>query len=596
MTEATDQSDDAEDTASDPQTTSVPKDAGGKEGAKQKSDSGKATYRIIGFDKQQTVHNMLLRAAKGMGLEYDKVEAAPMVRQTLANGSVMVVAIDYDQKTQNTAFDLCRIANRYHAAPVLMGHFFKMDVFMAMRAGVADIIKKPFGEKPLQQRMKRLLQKTGKTALMKAKSTVEKIDWGESATPDKKAQLLVKKAKELLALPHAVSEVIRLSNDPKSEMKDLAPPISTDPALAAIVLKRSNSVALGGRKHIDNLLDAVIRIGRKEVKNLAVAMSVFKMFDKNTKTFAFNRQMYWVHSLGTAIAAAELARADKTVEPEDAFLAGLLHDLGKIIYDDYMNSEYEGVVRRAASENLRINKLEQDTFLMDHALLGSLVSENWKLPEKIIRAVRQHHKVQSIFDAFKEDDDKDEIEARALVRIVCMANSVVKAMRLGHGGDFFVDDIPDAGWEAVFPKAPVISTVCTKIREQLREFAELLGINLRAAQMEVDVQHKEHMAAVAPEGLGTLVRFFFEAQGYNTKAVPAEKMIGTGGVRFLSCDLRPLPEEVQKKLLAAQPDEERRYILLVQQKPDERPAPGVVCFPGPHDFLQLEKLVTEFDA
>lgn len=559
-------------------------DKGEKKGkdAEKKGAAKKTVSAVVGFDQQQIVHGMLGRVAEQLGLRYIRSKDLHSAKKALTPGATVAAFFEYDQSDPNIALGCCKDANGRNIPPVLMGRFYKRDVLMAMGAGVADIIKKPLSEDFVKAKLQKLLSRTGAGEELGLGRAIKKIDFSGRNTPDQKAALLVQKVQELMALPHAVTEVIRICNQPDSDMKDLQMPVSSDPALMAMILRRANSAASGSSRKITSILDAVVRIGRKQVKSLALTLSVFNMFSREESTFAFNRQMYWVHSLAAAIFAKKLAERVKGQNPEDAFMAALLHDLGKIIFDDYLNMEYRQVMAQASSKGLRVSAVESEIFAMDHAMLGGRVAENWKLPETISTAIRTHHKVGDLFrpEAWGEGGRP------WIPQVVCLANSAVKAMRLGHSGDFFADGIPASAWADFFPKGIPFLGLVGSVLAELQEFAAVLQINLQATFVNVKPDMKDGVARVLQGGLSPLLGFFFAGNGYKVEMVSPETPEPWKGAAFVAVDGRELTEAQREGILFAPRDGGERVLMLLAD-PLPSPPTGVLAPHPPDDMLQL---------
>ena len=218
-----------------------------------------------------------------------------------------------------------------------------------------------------------------------------RVDLSAGKTSRDKVAILLGKVSELLAMPFSVARVIQLCNSPTTSATDLVQPIRADPALTSMILRRANSVVYGGREPCSSPQQAVVRIGIRETRNIAATFSVFEMFSTQTKSFGFNRFWFWLHSLAVAAAAQFLARRLKLGQPEDAFLAGLLHDIGKMVLDDFMNTEFQAAVAKAGVESMPIRKAELAVFETDHAFVGGKVAEQWKLPDFVCSAISEHH-------------------------------------------------------------------------------------------------------------------------------------------------------------------------------------------------------------
>jgi CheY-like chemotaxis protein len=173
-------------------------------------------------------------------------------------------------------------------------------VIKAYRCGAVDLLVQPLKPGVIHQRIERALGRIGKRPPEKE---ALKIDFGTAAKPRERVEILIEKIDELLALPFAVTKIIRLCNDPKTNAQNLERPAQSDPAIGAMIMRRANSAAYGGAQKITSFQMAVVRLGMKTTRNIATSLSVFKLFSKEEKSFGFNRLWFWVHALSAGICA-----------------------------------------------------------------------------------------------------------------------------------------------------------------------------------------------------------------------------------------------------------------------------------------------------
>jgi len=194
--------------------------------------------------------------------------------------------------------------------------------------------------------------------------------------------------KDLLALPQVLSEVIRVTNREDYSTKELAGVILKDPSLTAQLLRIVNSSLYSPSKKVSTINQAVIALGTRVIKALVLSTSLYRMFDKDGTVVDCIR--FWRHSLETAIACREIAKICNYKPDEEAFVAGLVHDLGILMLVSNYPQQYEQIVKRAKSEDHLI-KMEEDVFGIHHALAGKMLVDEWKLPEIMGNAILCHH-------------------------------------------------------------------------------------------------------------------------------------------------------------------------------------------------------------
>ena len=204
-------------------------------------------------------------------------------------------------------------------------------------------------------------------------------------------EALVRQVRDLPALPETVVRVMRLADDPKSGIVDVAKVLAPDQALAARVLKLANSAFYGSSRRIATVSDAVVILGMRTTRNLVMAASCEALLENEVAGYCLPRGALLRHSLACASAAQALARRTQYRGMEEAFVAGLLHDLGKVVMNAYLRDQFIQVLMQAASGEMTYAEAERTVFRFDHAEAGACLLERWNLPASLVAAVRYHH-------------------------------------------------------------------------------------------------------------------------------------------------------------------------------------------------------------
>lgn len=202
---------------------------------------------------------------------------------------------------------------------------------------------------------------------------------------------LVAKVEDLPSLPLVVTQVLKLTADPDSTPEDLNQVITTDQNLTAKVLRLANSAYYGFARRIGTVTEAVILLGFNTIRNLVMAASMSPFLEREVAGYALARGELWHHSLVSAMAARLLAREVRYRPHEQAFVAGLLHDIGKVILSIYVSAEYQEIIRRVQEENIPFMTAEAEVLGFHHAQVGGLVADKWNLPQDLVEAVSLHH-------------------------------------------------------------------------------------------------------------------------------------------------------------------------------------------------------------
>lgn len=198
----------------------------------------------------------------------------------------------------------------------------------------------------------------------------------------------IREKNEISSLPQVLAEVIRISDREDVGSHELADIILRDPALTAALLRVVNSPLYSRTRKITTINQAVITLGGRAVKALALSAGLYRMFDSGQ--VVVERIRFWRHSLETAIFCREIGRACDFQPAEEAFVTGLMHDLGVLALEQNFTSQYREIWRRvSAGEPLTVT--EKKLLGADHAEVGELLLHLWDLPPFMAEAVGAHH-------------------------------------------------------------------------------------------------------------------------------------------------------------------------------------------------------------
>jgi putative nucleotidyltransferase with HDIG domain len=202
----------------------------------------------------------------------------------------------------------------------------------------------------------------------------------------------------LPALPEAWYRVCAVLDDPTASAAGVARELSLDPSLAASVLRLANSAVFGFRGTIQSLDRAVAVLGFAEIRNLLLTASVRSAVERMAQGTPLDVRSLWDHSIAVAVAAREVAEASLRVPPDQAFAAGLLHDIGILVMAVLEPSSLRRIVTRAEREAVAFRTAELRTLAAggvtgraDHAELGAALLARWRLPDELVRAAGGHH-------------------------------------------------------------------------------------------------------------------------------------------------------------------------------------------------------------
>ncbi|MBW2434874.1 MAG: HDOD domain-containing protein [Deltaproteobacteria bacterium] len=209
-------------------------------------------------------------------------------------------------------------------------------------------------------------------------------------------QILVKldRIKDIPTLPAIVFELNKYLRDPDTSIKTVCETIEKDQAIALKILKLVNSAFYGFKSKISDLRNAVVLLGYNAVRNAIVSLSVINAFPKRVKLMDFDISQFWKHSLAVAVTSKNIAQLSKKESPDNCFVGGLLHDVGKVILAQYFPKLFEAVWFTLQKEHLTFYQAERKRLPIDHSKIGAHLAAKWQLPQGLIDAIRWHHDFQ----------------------------------------------------------------------------------------------------------------------------------------------------------------------------------------------------------
>lgn len=191
-------------------------------------------------------------------------------------------------------------------------------------------------------------------------------------------------------LPHVVTTVTRLINDPESTMKDFEDVIKMDPVLVSRVLRLVNSPYYGLVQTVDSIGRAVAFLGMKNLHNLVVTDALKNIFIGPEKSSVFSKRKLWIHCAAVSICSKMVAERIFGINGDDAFLCGILHDFGLLVEEQVKQEDFNQICSSCTSTGSLI-EMEQQAFATDHCEICYLMTLDWNMPLTIQEAIRDHH-------------------------------------------------------------------------------------------------------------------------------------------------------------------------------------------------------------
>ena len=242
------------------------------------------------------------------------------------------------------------------------------------------------------------------------------------------AKKRITKLKNLPTLPGIVVQITRLVENPDTSAGDVARLITQDQVLSAKVLKMANSAFFGRSRQISSITQALVVLGFDVVKFLVLSSFVSDIMQKSMKGL-------WEHSLGCAAASRVVARRLGRVDADEFFMAGLLHDLGKVVLALEMPEETDKIVAEAAKSGTSFYDAEKRLLGFYHGEVGAWLARRWNLPDSLAEPMIAHHQPERA------------TKAPLVTAAVHLGDILVRAVGHGFGGDVFVPPLSETAWK-----------------------------------------------------------------------------------------------------------------------------------------------------
>lgn len=206
-----------------------------------------------------------------------------------------------------------------------------------------------------------------------------------------KVEAIIESVDSLRPMPGNVARLLKEVDKPEISIRALAGLISLDQALAAMVLQMSNSAALGYSRTCSTLYEAIMHIGLGRLKTILRASTATDMMKRSLSGYRLGEGELWHHSLVTAVTSEWLAQALRYPSSEEAYVSGLLHDMGKLLLDQFVLNNYNMIIHYVQQYRLPLWQVEEKLIGIDHARVGGLMAEHWNFPVPLVDAIRFHH-------------------------------------------------------------------------------------------------------------------------------------------------------------------------------------------------------------
>ena len=251
----------------------------------------------------------------------------------------------------------------------------------------------------------------------------------------KRLEILIKGMGELPTLPSVFFTVSKMLSDPRTSAVDVGKAVSDDQVIASKILKISNSAFYGLTGRVNTVSHAIAVLGFSSTKNIVLTTSVLSNLNLKTPIKGFNMAAFWKHSAAVGAIAKLTAKEIFPQKQEEAFVVGLLHDIGKLILAICAPEEFTRCINFAISKDCLFLDAENELLGINHTDIAALINDKWKLPVEFAAVLTNHHK-----------NIEESGEHTELIAIVKLADVLARGLQLGHACDNSIPVLEDNVW------------------------------------------------------------------------------------------------------------------------------------------------------
>ncbi len=281
---------------------------------------------------------------------------------------------------------------------------------------------------------------------------------------DTKLRTLIEEAENLPVLPHIAMEILERIEDPMSMLEDFKNLIEKDQVLTMRILRLANSAYYGYPREISKISDAIIILGLDTIRSLVLAISTRQMMISNVVTYGLKKGELWEHSVCVALMARLIARELKIEDVEKYFVAGLVHDIGKLVIDSYVRKEREKFISQIKTGGVSITEAEERVIGYNHSFIGAEIAKTWKLPDFIVSTIKYHHDPYNAGTEFYKD-----------ATIIALANELSYELAKGVGDILLSPSMMEQKKKEIMFYARQIGFPTSKIQESLKKVGDALA-------------------------------------------------------------------------------------------------------------------------
>ena len=212
----------------------------------------------------------------------------------------------------------------------------------------------------------------------------------------KSVQDIVDRVGTIRPLPDTALKLMAVMGDPRSTLDDIVDAIKYDQVVTGQVLKLCNSSFFGLSRKVTSLNDAILCLGTAKVLQMVMSVHTGNLLSSGQQGYGLEPGVLWKHSVAVALSASLLAQRIGLPDTNLVFTAGLLHDIGKVILNEYVAEDFSEIVQRVTDDGMSFVEAEHAVLGFSHEEIGGMIAEKWQLPPAIVRCIRFHHLPSSL--------------------------------------------------------------------------------------------------------------------------------------------------------------------------------------------------------
>ena len=268
---------------------------------------------------------------------------------------------------------------------------------------------------------------------------------------------ILKQVKDLPALPHVILKVVKMAAQPEVSAREIGQVIAKDPSFSVRLLKLANSSYYGLPQTVSTITDAVAMLGHRSVRNMALVAATQDVLYRSISGYDLEAGDLWRHSLACAYAAEMLAVHCGYPESEEAFVAGLLHDIGKVIIGMHVEGAIPRIQAHMTENSCTFIEAERAILSFDHAEVGGRIASHWNLPGNLVQAIAWHH--QPVRNG----------KLSLLAGIIHIANGLCLMTGIGLGADGLCSSIDPIAYTTLNLDEAAVDEIMARLVEAIRE-------------------------------------------------------------------------------------------------------------------------------